>query len=61
MSLSIAHVPMCVPVMYRMLLKSKVSSAPSSDCAKAAFSRASRCSRSLAMSSRFSQSTFMLP
>ena len=44
-----------------MLVKSKLSSAPSSDRSSSAFSRASRSARSRFRSTRFSQSTAFWP
>src|SRR5438094_9759427 len=44
-----------------MLVKSKLSSAPSSDRSSSAFSRVSRSVRSLPRSTRFSQSTAFWP
>src|SRR5690606_17114252 len=61
MSLSIAHVPMCVAEAYRMLAKSNARSAPTSDLSSWARSFARRSSRSRAKSTRASQSTPMLP
>ena len=52
---------MCVAVMYRMLAKSKLSSAPSDDASSCAFSLASRSVRSLSRSTRCSQSTALAP
>ena len=52
---------MWVDVMYRMLLKSKLSNPPSSESSRADRSRASRWSRSRSTSTRASQSTELLP
>ena len=59
--LSTAHMPMCVAVMYRMLLMSKQSSAPSSDFSSPALARDSRAVRSRSKSTRSSQSTPITP
>ena len=60
-SLSMAHVPMWVDVMYRMFEKSKVSSAPSSERSSSSLSRCSRSTRNLSRSTRCSQSTALGP
>ncbi len=60
-SLSIAHVPMWVDVMYRMFAKSNVSNPPSDEASSVALSRASRSSRSRSRSIRCSQSTAFGP
>ena len=60
-SLSWAHVPMCVAVMYRMFAMSKHSSAPSEESASSPPIRASRSSRSRSKRIRSSQSTAIVP
>ena len=61
MSLSIAQVPMCVAVMYRMFEKSNASSAPTSDFSSSALSLASRSLLRRSKSTRASQSTPFMP
>ena len=60
-SLSTAQVPMWVDVMYRMLVKSKASTAPSREPSSSARSRARRRVRSRSKSTRCSQSTAFVP
>ena len=61
LTLSCAHVPMCVAVMYRTLFMSKQSNAPSEDFASSSLTRASRSRRSRSKSIRCSQSTAIVP
>ena len=60
-SLSIAHVPIWVDVMYLMFEKSKVNRAPSSERSSSSLSRCSRSSRNRSRSTRCSQSTALGP
>src|SRR6266851_2942921 len=61
MSLSNAHVPICVAVRYRMLFMSKHRSAPSSDWASSAPARSRRALRRRSKLTRSSQSTAIRP